>query len=133
MNSTWFGPCLLSPWFGRIRLGSAVIGICLISCVCARCAEQQLSVEDLLNKVADRAQQQLEQPPRREFFRTKTTLELDKRHNVVDRKGLTYHMVIIEGALYPRLVEKNGLPLTPEEQKREQEKEASFRNEPEKK
>jgi hypothetical protein len=93
----------------------------------ARSAQPQMTVEELLDKVAEHAKQQNSKPPKREFIRTKITSELDKKSNVIKREELKYRMVIINGVLYPRLIQKNELALNPEEQRKEEEKEASFR------
>ncbi len=88
-----------------------------------------MTVQQLLTRVAERAKEEKSKSPHREFLRTKTTVELDKHQKVVEREELTYRMVIIDGALYPRLIRKNGQPLNSGDQKKEEEKEARFRTE----
>jgi len=94
----------------------------------ALATQPEMTVEELLNKVAERAKKERSKPPQREFIRTKITLEFDKKHKVKTREELTYRMVILDGVLYPRLIRKNGQALTPEEQANEEKKEAAFRN-----
>jgi hypothetical protein len=117
------------------RLSVSLLLVCLLSAftgpaLSAEAPPQtQVTAEQLLTRVAERARQEKSKPPGREFIRTKTTLELDKNNKVEKREELTYRMVIIDGALYPRLIRKNGRPLDPAEQKKEKEKEATFRTE----
>lgn len=111
-----------------LPLQEALLFVCLALPALALSSQPQITAEELLAKVAERARQQNKKPPQREFIRTKTTLELDKKHNVKEREELTYRMVIIDGALYPRLIQKNGRALNPEEQAKEEEKETHFRN-----
>jgi hypothetical protein len=91
-------------------------------------SKPKLTVVELLQKASERAKEEKEKPPHREFYRTKLTLDLDKKQNVKKREELKYWMKLIDGALYPFLLEKNGQALTPEERKQEEEKEAAFRN-----
>lgn len=93
----------------------------------ALAAEPVITVEELLRKVADRAKEQNSKPPQREFLRTKTTFELDKKEKIKKKEEHTYRMVIIDGAWYPRLIQKNGRALTAEEQRKEEDKEAAFK------
>jgi hypothetical protein len=114
----------LSGW----ALQRALLLVWLAIPALAQPGQAEITVEELLTKVAERAKEQNGKPPRREFIRTKTTVELDKKHKVKEREELTYRMVIVNGELYPRLILKNGRALSPKEHAKEEGKEAAFRN-----
>lgn len=115
-------------WLSRFRFHALLLIFCLlVQPSLALAAEPLITVEELLAKVSERAKEQNSKPSQREFLRTTTTLELNKKEKVRKKEELTYRMVIIDGALYPRLIQKNGRALTAEEQRKEEDKEAAFR------
>jgi hypothetical protein len=85
------------------------------------------TAEEILTRVAERARQIKGQPPRYEFTRTKTTLEFGKKHEVQSREEQTYRMVVIGGELYPRLIAKDGKPLSADQLSKQRAEELKFK------
>jgi hypothetical protein len=85
---------------------------------------------EVMKKVIERAKQDSAQryDSKYVYVVRRVTQDLDERGSIKKREQFLYRVVIIDGAPYDRLIEKNGKPLNEEERKREQERERKFRH-----
>ncbi len=118
---------------GHKQLGSGLgLGLLAIALWAfpARGAGGLLGIKELLSKVAERARETKEKAPHYEFTRTKITLEVDQKGHVESHEDETYRTIVLAGRFYPRLVARNGKPLSPAEAAKEREKEAEYERHP---
>jgi hypothetical protein len=111
----------------RRRLAEFLLLGAVLSWLDVAPASDSPTAEEILARVAERARQIKGQPPRYEFTRTKTTLEFDKKQEVQSREEQTYRMVVIGGELYPRLIAKDGKPLSVERLNKQREEESKLK------
>jgi len=85
------------------------------------------STEEVLRRIAERAEQTSSQLPEYEYTRTNVTKVFNGGRKLESSEQETCRMILIGGKFFSRLLAKDGRPLSAEETAKEDEREQKFR------
>lgn len=109
--------------------GLASLSCLVLGCFSVQGAEGLPQAEQVIQRAVERANLAEEQNYYGKYTFTRLVIieKLDARGALKDRQERLYHVFPVNGMLYPRLVQKNGQPLSGQDLKRELEQERKFR------
>ncbi len=112
-----------------LRLGWVlVVGALRVAPAAAQRDRDLPSADEVIKKVIEKAKRDDAKRDEAPYVYTLRNVveDFDEHGALKERRDRVYQAVIIDGEVYNRLVQKNGKPLSTEDQKREQEREKKF-------
>ena len=98
---------------------------CAVTCVClvaAAASAQSQDAREIVRRAVDNDQGNFQGSRNYTYLQRQETRELDRSGQIRSRKIETWDVTLLEGSPYRRLVARSDKPLSPEEQKVEEEK-----------